>query len=405
MNYIIFEDLKSNNLKPFSLNHASFEIRCGLYSNIERISKIIGSEDKLYLIVRPDIEDLIRQKFNNCIVNPKIIPKGFFLNGATIWDRGLINNLEVGKSYSNNGSLIAINNPNSTDLDDFYKLLEDSIQVTLDISVMHISYIWDLIFNISDVIKSDLNHSDDFIAISNIDISSSQLENFHSSIIINRSENIFIHDEIEIGAGVVLDASDGPIVIDKYAKIDIGALIKGPIYIGRRSIINPGAKLRGNISIGPMCKIGGELEDVVIQGYTNKQHDGYLGHSFLGEWINLGANTNNSDLKNNYSNIRMKISKDLEINTLKQFLGSCIGDYTRTGISTMLNSGTFIGLGANVFGSDFQDKYIESFQWGREDKTDFEKFISTCVKMKERRNSELSKIEIELLKQIYNSID
>ena len=99
----------------------------------------------------------------------------------------------------------------------------------------------------------------------------------------------------------------------------------------------------------------------------------------------------------------MKISNDLEINTLKQFLGSCIGDYTRTGISTMLNSGTFIGVGANVFGADFQPKYIESFQWGKDDKTDFEKFIETCTKMKERRKHKLSKIEIELLKCIYVS--
>tara|TARA_Y100000994_G_scaffold242919_2_gene240474 strand:+ start:672 stop:1886 length:1215 start_codon:yes stop_codon:yes gene_type:complete len=404
MNYIIFEDLKSNNLKPFSLNHASFEMRCGLHSNIERINNIIDSEDKLYLIVRTDIEDLIREKFNNCIVNPKLIPKGLFLNGATIWNRDLINKLELGKSYSNKGSLIAINSINSTSLEQFHKLLEDSIQITLDINVIHINYIWDLIFNIDDIIKHDLNNSDDFIAISNIDMSN-QLEKFHHSVITNNSKNIFISDGVEVGAGSVLDASDGPIVIDKYSKIDIGALIKGPIYIGQNSVINPGAKLRGNISIGPICKIGGELEDVVIQGYTNKQHDGYLGHSFLGEWINLGANTNNSDLKNNYSNIRMKISKDLEINTLRQFLGSCIGDYTRTGISTMLNSGTVIGLGANVFGSDFQDKYIESFQWGREDKTDFQKFIETCAKMKERRNSKFSKIEIQLLKQVYDSID
>ena len=405
MNYIIFEDLESNNLKPFSLNHASFEMRCGLHSNIERINNIIDSEDKLYLIVIADIEDLIREKFNNCIVNPKLIPKGLFLNGATIWNRDLINKLELGKSYSNKGSLIAINSINSTSLEQFHKLLEDSIQVTLDINAIHIKYMWDLIFNIDDIIKHDLNNSDDFISISNIDMSNNQLEKFHHSVITNNSKNIFISDVVEVGPGVVLDANDGPIVIDKYSKIDIGALIKGPVYIGQKSVINPGAKLRGNISIGPICKIGGELEDVVIQGYTNKQLDGYLGHRFLGEWINLGANTNNSDLKNNYSNIRMKISKDLEINTLRQFLGSCIGDYTRTGISTMLNSGTVIGLGANVFGSDFQDKYIESFQWGRKDKTDFQKFIETCNKMKERRNSKFSKIEIQLLKQIYNSID
>ena len=227
----------------------------------------------------------------------------------------------------------------------------------------------------------------------------------HSSCIIINKSNIHISSSAKVSAGAILDATDGPIIIDDHAFIDIGALIKGPVYIGEKSIINPGAKLRGNISIGPVCKIGGELEDVVIQGYTNKQHDGYLGHSFLGEWINIGANTNNSDLKNNYSNIRMKISKDLEINTLKQFLGSCIGDYTRTGISTMLNSGTFIGIGANVFGSGFQPKYINSFQWGESDKTDFDKFIETCIKIKERRSEKLSKVEIERLKYLHELED
>ena len=401
MNYIVFEDSKINNLKPFSLNHASFEMRCGMYNNIERVAKLLSAEDKLYLIVRKDIEDLIRERFPELIVNPKIIPSGLFLNGATIWNSDIISKLEADKSYSSKGSLIAINKSISTDLDQFSVLLENSIQVTLDIDVVHINYIWDLIFNISYIFNNDLFYDNNFKPISDLDKILGLYPLIHSSIIANNESNIFINGNIEIRAGVILDASEGPILIDKNSKIDIGALIKGPIYIGQKSIINPGAKLRGNISIGPICKIGGEVEDVVIQGYTNKQHDGYLGHSFLGEWINLGANTNNSDLKNNYSNIRMKISKDLEINTLKQFLGSCIGDYTRTGISTMLNSGTFVGIGANIFGSDFQSKYIKSFQWGKDDKTDFEKFIETCAKMKERRNTKLSKTEIKHLKYIY----
>ena len=399
MNYIIFEDINSNHLKPFSLNHASFEMRCGMYNNIERIFNILSPEDKLYVIVRDEIENITRERFPRLVINPKIIPSGLMLNGATIWNQDLINEIEIDKSYSCNGSLIAINRSVSTNLEEFNKLLKDSIQVTLDINVIHINYIWDLIFNISEILENDFN----IVNLNSLGTKDFPANNskIHSSVVINNRTNIFISNDAVIGAGVVLDATEGPILIDQSVKIDIGALIKGPIYIGKKTIINPGSKLRGNISIGPTCKIGGEVEDVVIQGYTNKQHDGYLGHSFLGEWINLGANTNNSDLKNNYNNIRMKISQDLEVNTLKQFLGSCIGDYTRTGISTMLNSGTFIGLGANIFGSGFQPKYIESFQWGREEKTNFEKFIETCIKMKERRGEKLSNAEINHLKYIY----
>ncbi len=393
MNYILFEDSKIYNLRPFSLNHASFEMRCGIYTNIQRVINLLQPQDKLYLIVRKDIENITRDRYPEFIVNPKIIPSGLILNGATIWDKKLIQSIDLDKSYSSNGKIIAINRTISTDLEKFHNLLEDSIQVTLDIDIVHIDYLWDLIFNLSDILFQD--------SINKIDTNN---YNIHSSAVINRENNIFINDNVNIGAGAILDSTNGPIIIDKNVKIDIGALIQGPTYIGRDTIINPGAKLRGNISIGPVCKIGGELEDVIIQGYTNKQHDGYLGHSFLGEWINLGANTNNSDLKNNYSNVRMNISKDLEINTLKQFLGVLIGDYTRTGISTMLNSGTFIGLGANVFGSDFQPKYVESFQWGRDKKTNFEKFIETCNKIKKRRNSKLSKTEISLLKNIYKDL-
>ena len=394
MNYILFEDSKLDNLRPFSLNHASFEMRCGVYTNLQRVMRLMSPQDKLYLIVREEIAGVIRDRYPELIINPEIIPSGLMLNGSTIWNKTSIDNLELNKAYSSNGNIIAISREVSTDLDKLPDLLKQSIQVTLDIDVINIEYLWDLIFNLDKILFEDSEimdiHTNDY--------------NIHSSAILNTKHIIIINEKVDIGAGAILDSTNGPIIIDKNVKIDIGALIQGPTYIGRDSTINPGAKIRGNISIGPVCKIGGELEDVVIHGYTNKQHDGYLGHSFLGEWINLGANTNNSDLKNNYSTIRMNISKDLEINTLKQFLGVFIGDYTKTGISTMLNSGTFIGLGANVFGSEFQPKYIESFQWGRDEKTDFDRFISTCKKVKERRSIHITQSEIDLFKNIYKKV-
>ena len=126
-------------------------MRCGMYSNIERVFNLLSSEDKLYLIVRKEIEDLIRERFPEVIINPKIIPSGLMLNGATIWNSDLINRLEVDKCYSSNGILIAINRSISTDFKQFHKLLEDSIHVTLDLNTIHINYIWDLIFNISNI--------------------------------------------------------------------------------------------------------------------------------------------------------------------------------------------------------------------------------------------------------------
>jgi UDP-N-acetylglucosamine diphosphorylase/glucosamine-1-phosphate N-acetyltransferase len=219
---------------------------------------------------------------------------------------------------------------------------------------------------------------------------------------INR-DNIHIKSSSRISAGVILDATSGPIIIDEGAFIDIGALIKGPAYIGIESIINPGAKLRGHVSIGPSCKIGGEIEHTTFHGYSNKQHDGYLGHSYVGEWVNLGANTNNSDLKNNYSDIRVDMG-NRQVDTGETFVGCFIGDYTKTGISTMINTGTYIGLGCNVFGSSFQDKHIPNFSWGTDGKkTDLDKFIQTLKIVKERRDQEVTPGELELLNNIYKN--
>ena len=211
----------------------------------------------------------------------------------------------------------------------------------------------------------------------------------------------FILKTSKVACGYVLL----PVLISslvKCSKIDIGALIKGPVYIGPNSIVNPGAKLRENVSIGPMCKIGGELEDVVIQGYTNKQHDGYIGNSYIGEWVNLGANTNNSDLKNNYSNIRVDLGD--QIIDAGMFAGCLIGDYTKCGISTMINTGSYIGLGCNLFGSGFQDKHISNFSWGTDGvKTDFNKFINTLEIVKNRRGQEVSSAEVDFLKSLYKN--
>ena len=191
------------------------------------------------------------------------------------------------------------------------------------------------------------------------------------------------------------------IVLDENCFIDIGALIKGPVYIGKHSKINPGAKIRGPVSIGPYSKIGGEIEDSIIQGFSNKQHDGFLGHSYIGEWVNLGANTNTSDLKNNYSNIRMKINQDDIIETNKMFIGSIIGDFTKTAISTRLNSGTFIGTGSNIFNNSFIDKFIPSFSWGREDRVGLNRFLNSSIKMMNRRDLDMNEALKERLIQLY----
>ena len=212
-----------------------------------------------------------------------------------------------------------------------------------------------------------------------------------------------ISETANIKEGVILDTSNGPIIINKGVNVNVGSLLQGPLFIDKNSYIALGAKIRPGTMIGQNCKVGGEVSNSIFYQNSNKVHDGFIGDSFIGEWVNIGAGTNNSNLKNNYSNIKFSFNGKDSIDTGCQFLGAMIGDYTRIGISSMLTAGSYIGLGSNIFGSGFQDKYIPSFTWGQDGmKTDFDKFVNTCKKMYSRRDKELSEIEIEFLRLLYN---
>jgi UDP-N-acetylglucosamine diphosphorylase/glucosamine-1-phosphate N-acetyltransferase len=221
--------------------------------------------------------------------------------------------------------------------------------------------------------------------------------------ILGEESNMFIAGGARVMAGAILDASGGPILIGDSAKIMPGAVVTGPAVIGAGTVIKPGAKLNGHVVAGPRCKLGGEIEDTVIQGFSNKQHDGFLGHALLGEWVNLGAGTNNSDLKNNYSPVSVTLSGE-QISSERPFFGSVIGDHAKTAIGTQLNTGTVIGIGTNVFGAGFPPKDIGAFRWGGADgfqMYEFEKFIETARAVMKRREVEMSREMAHLLRHLH----
>jgi UDP-N-acetylglucosamine diphosphorylase/glucosamine-1-phosphate N-acetyltransferase len=202
--------------------------------------------------------------------------------------------------------------------------------------------------------------------------------------------------------GAVLDASHGPIIIGDDVEVMPNAVIEGPCYIGNHSCIKIGAKIYEQTAIGEWCKIGGEVENSIILGYSNKQHDGFLGHSYLGRWVNLGADTNTSDLKNNYGTIRVTMN-GTEINTGRMFLGSLIGDHAKTGINTMLNTGSIIGVAANIFGGGFPPKSIPSFSWGGSDGMEtfrLDKAIELARTVMGRRKVEFTQADEALLARL-----
>jgi UDP-N-acetylglucosamine diphosphorylase/glucosamine-1-phosphate N-acetyltransferase len=162
--------------------------------------------------------------------------------------------------------------------------------------------------------------------------------------------------------GVVLDAEDGPIHIDAGAVIQPNAVLEGPCYVGPGTIIRPGAVIRSGTTLGPVCRVGGEIEASIIHGYSNKQHDGFLGHSYVAEWVNLGADTVTSDLKNTYGPVRVFLN-GTGVDTGEQFVGATIGDHAKTGIGTILPTGVIIGVAANVFSQSAVPKFVPSFAW------------------------------------------
>lgn len=393
MNIIIFEDSNVKKLEPFSINHASFEIKCGVYSNLERITDCFNKKDNFYLIVRDELKDLIQERFPKYIINPVNIPEGLCLNGSVVWSSKLLKKIQKDVSFSLNGELVSYNNSKKINFKDFQKTIDKIKNISDDIDINYISYQWDCIDLFKSVMELDKLKFKNNKSTINKDI-----------VWQNNSKNIFTHKSTIIEPGCFLDASCGPIILSKNTLIKSGSVLRGPIFIDEKSIINEGSKIKGNVLIGPNCKIGGEVSSSIFHGYSNKAHDGFIGDSYIGEWVNLGANTNNSNLKNNYGQIKFRLTTDY-INTKRIFLGAMIGDFTRTGISTMINTGSFIGLGCNIFGSEFQSKHIKSFAWGKDSKVDFDKFINTIKIMKKRRLLALSNVEINFLKSIYQKYE
>ena len=214
---------------------------------------------------------------------------------------------------------------------------------------------------------------------------------------------------IENGAKLnncILNTTNGPIFIGKDSEIMEGSMIRGPFAICNNSVVKMGAKIYENTTVGPFCKVGGEINNVVFFGYSSKAHDGFLGNSIIGEWCNLGADTNNSNLKNNYDNVKIwNYSSESFKQTGLQFCGLIMGDHSKCGINTMFNTGTVVGVGANIFGSGFPRNFIPSFSWGGSSGLivhRIDKFFKTAELVLARRNETLSDKDIAILSHVYN---
>ena len=219
--------------------------------------------------------------------------------------------------------------------------------------------------------------------------------------------NKMIGDDVYIESGaklrdVTLNSENGPIFLGKNSEIMEGSVIRGPFALCEGSVVKMNSKMYGDSTIGPYCKVGGEITNSIFQGYSNKGHDGFLGNSVVGEWCNLGADTNNSNLKNNYGNVKAwDYSISNYIDTGLQFCGLIIGDHSKSAINTMFNTGTVVGICANIFQSGFPSKFIKSFSWGQDDVFDIEKAIEVAKIVMSRRKRSLTTTEEQILRKVF----
>ena len=403
MNFVIFDDEKWNNFFPITLTRSTGDLRVGILKLRQRISSYLDVSET-NIIVSSYLESIYKERHKDWKVNEIKAQETIFINSRIKIDassKKAIMSLLVDECLVSDDTILAVKctpkkqNITSENLNDLFSNLKKKNNAKITCW----NFIWELISENAEYIKRDFN--DVFYEKDNY------FETELGTTVIN-PYNVWIGDGAIMKPGVVIDATDGPVIIDENVKIMPNAVIIGPAYIGKGSTIKVGAKIYEGTSIGPVCKIGGEVEETIFQGYTNKQHDGFLGHSYLGEWINLGADTNNSDLKNNYGSVSIySYPQKKKVDSNCNFLGAIIADHSKTGINSTINTGTTVGIGCSLFGADLIKNYVPSFNIGTGAKIyeyDFDDFVETAKLVKKRRGLSFSKSEKELYSNTYKQV-
>ena len=384
MNLILFDTPQQRkNLLPLTYTRPIAKFRCGIFTLSEKWSK--RGQNISYLT-----ESYLSNKYNTTFTDDNFYINGAVIYTSEIWDKIKLLNDREGIEYE--GKIIALRT--SEKLNYNFDNSTFNIQHST-FNIQFIENIWDIFKLNGQEIKNDFN----WIAANR---KSTQIIDKHT--IIYGIENIFIEDGAKIKAAI-LNAEDGPIYIGRNAEIQEGAIIKGPFAICEGGVVNMGAKMRGDNTVGPYSKVGGEISNSIIFGYSNKGHDGFLGNSVIGEWCNLGADTNTSNLKNNYADVKLwNYEKEGFKDTKEQFCGLIMGDHSKCGINTMFNTGTVVGVSSNIFGSGFPRNFIPSFAWGgAAGFTTFQtrKAYEVAEKVMQRRKKEFDEAEKSILDNVF----
>lgn len=398
----IFEDKKTKNFYPLTLTRPVYDLRCGITTLYEKIIKVWEVEE-VYLLCREYLREVTSQRLKGVKVNKidELKEKNvLFVNGRVLSLGEKINlegDEEIGISgedivYArlNQDTLKTLSFTHSEEIEEALNQAKEKVKVR-EVKVKIAEYLWDLINWNGKAIEEDFKEK-----------GKTGIEGeVKEGVYLISPEKIYIGKGTRIEPGVVLNAEEGCIYIGEGVKIRPPTIIDGPCYIGKGTIVD-GAKIREGCSVGPVCRIAGEIEESIFYAYTNKHHDGFIGHAYIGEWVNLGALTTNSDLKNTYGNVKVYVG-DKNLDTKEMKVGSFIGDHTKTGIGTLLNTGCVIGAASNVFGGGVTPKFISSFIWGGKDfvENKLSKVIEVARVVMGRRDVTQTEADRALLKKVY----
>ncbi len=386
MNYILFDDKSWDNLLPLTFTRPVCEVRSGILTIKEKWEKHLNvkmsyfTKDYLQVKYKLNIEE------ENILISGSVIPNISLLND--------LENLNLNEALIKNSKIIAVKleqqSVSSFDYTDTNKYNKKDYEE----DIIEITWPWDIFRLNGENIKSDF----DLLTKGRKSAKLSTTNN------VLGKENIFIEEGAKIEFAT-LNADTGPIYIGKDTEIMENSVIRGPFALCDHSVLKISAKIYGPTTIGPHSKVGGEVNNSVIFGYSNKAHDGFLGNSVIGEWCNLGADTNNSNLKNNYAEVRVwNYETERFIQTGLQFCGLIMGDHSKCAINTMFNTGTVVGVNANIFGEGFPRNFVPSFSWGGAHGFTvygINKAFEVAEKVMERRNIKLDEVEKDIIREIF----
>ncbi len=394
---ILFEDVGCLDLQPLTSWRSVFELRLGRRTLFEEIGYVlkrpvsgIWTRDWMAAVAA----ERCRVPVNNCanagdvLVNGRWLPDG----PVTFPPAPCVGRVDGTVAF------IVCDQPLAGKLGALDLLNDDRCAAALDgVPAVEtggrvVRYPWDMIADLSRWLTGEWCDADASVEIE-----------LDTRVTLAARDRIHIGERATVHPTASIDASGGPVFISHDVTIGAQAVIEGPVYLGPGTCINPRAWLHGGNAIGPVCKVGGEIDGCIICGYSNKQHDGFLGHAYVGCWVNIGAGTNNSDLKNTYGSIRVPVN-GVPVDTGQQFFGAMIGDHAKLGINTTLATGAVVGFGAVAATAKVLPKYLPAFSWQTDDRAergDLSKLIEVAATVMQRRQVTMTHAEAALFRELH----